>query len=117
MSMETIIAKFIEKLANIEILKRIWDCLSGRAEIIQWKRNREKYRRHEDNNENAVYRLATDRRKWEDVLYDCYCAHCFEIGKLKKLDSDGNVMRCDGGCGYRLTCHSCETDRMYYFSE
>ena len=114
--METI-PKVIEKLANIEILKGIWDCLAGRAEIINWKRNRELYRRYEDNNGNAVYRLATDRRKWEDALYDCYCAHCFEIGKLKNLKSDGHVETYDGRCQYRLICHSCEADKMYYFSD
>ena len=114
--METI-HKIIEKLVKTEILKGIWDCLSGRAEIIHWKRNRGLYRRYEDNNGNAVYKLATDRRKWEHTLYDCYCAHYFEIGKVKKLKSDGNVMLSNGGCEYRLTCHSCETERMYYFSD
>ena len=108
--------KVIEDNKITNMLKRIWDCLSGRAEIIQWKRNRELYRRYEDNNGSAVYRLASDRRKWEDALYDCYCAYCFEIGKLKQLKSDGHVMLNEGGCEYRLTCYSCETERMYWFS-
>lgn len=109
--------KLIEKLKITNVLKGIWDCLSGRAEIIQWKRNRELYRRCEDNHGSAVYRLATDRRKWEDAIYDCYCAHCFEIGKLKQLKGDGHLMLNDGGFEYRLTCYSCEIGRMYYFSD
>ena len=113
-----IIAKVIEKIGEIfEIIKIIIrDWLSGR-EIINWKRNRELYRRYEDNDGAAVYRLATDRRKWEDALDDCYCGRCFEIGKLKNLKGDGQVMHDDGGCQYRLICHSCEADKIYYFSD
>ena len=116
MAIEQIIETMV-KLIEKHMPKGIWDCLSGRSEIIKWKRNRELYRRYEDNNGSAVYRLATDRRKWEDALYDCYCAQCFEIGKLKQLKSDGHVMLNDGGCEYRLTCYSCETDQMYSFSD
>ena len=114
--METIY-KVVKYFVKTETVKGIWDCLSGRAEIIHWKKSRERYRRYEDNNGNAVYRLTKDRRKWEFTLHDCYCAHCFEIGKIKKMKSDGNVMLSNGGCEYQLTCHSCETEHIYYFSD
>lgn len=118
MTTEQIIETMVKLIENNKItnmLKGIWDCLTGRAEIIQWKRNRELYQRYEDNNGAAVYRLAADGRKWEDTIEDCYCARCFEIGKLKQLKSDDHIMLNDGG--YRQVCFSCETDCMYYFSD